>query len=298
MECRRQHCATSEIQYWALKVSPELNLFFVVLPFLMPLQLQEYYSEFVQRQRQVDVVAVPCLHLRRSDWKGTIGVHMCASRNTLFRCGGCALLLSSRILDSMKAKQLELCLGFCLGGSPANSYSKQSLGGAQCDEENLVFFWNQPIFGKDDPSWLIFQIGFAPPTRQTFRCLNLLFWNHLQRVQWSADFQMLRYKLLYTFRAHLSDDNSYNCVYQKQDDTRNSPVLMSGLFEFEDSSKIHWNLNNSRGKATNATCSSNRLCPGGVALSKDDEKSDFVGKVSQLYSMFVMSHDFSIFFRT
>ena len=27
-------------------------------------------------------------------------------RNTLFRCGGCGLLLSSRLLDSMKAKQL------------------------------------------------------------------------------------------------------------------------------------------------------------------------------------------------
>ena len=33
---------------------------------------------------------------------------------------------------------------------------------------------------------------------------------------------MARYKLLYTFRAHLSDDNSYNCVYQKQDGAGNS----------------------------------------------------------------------------
>lgn len=60
-------------------------------------------------------------------------------QNTLFRCGGCALLLSSRLLDSMKAK----------------------------------------------------------------------------------------YKLLYTFRAHLSDDNSYNCVYQKQDADGNSGVALS-----------------------------------------------------------------------
>lgn len=35
----------------------------------------------------------------------------------------------------------------------------------------------------------------------------------------------LRYKLLYTFRAHLSDANSYNCVYQKQDDKGNSALL-------------------------------------------------------------------------
>lgn len=60
-------------------------------------------------------------------------------QNTLFRCGGCGLLLSSRLLDSMKAK----------------------------------------------------------------------------------------YKLLYTFRAHLSDDNSYNCVYQKQDGAGNSGVALS-----------------------------------------------------------------------
>ncbi|CAJ1373363.1 unnamed protein product [Effrenium voratum] len=60
-------------------------------------------------------------------------------QNTLFRCGGCALLLSSRVLDSMKAK----------------------------------------------------------------------------------------YKLLYTFRSQLSDDNSYNCVYQKQDSEGNSGVALS-----------------------------------------------------------------------
>ncbi|CAK9111974.1 3-ketoacyl-CoA synthase 17 (KCS-17) (Very long-chain fatty acid condensing enzyme 17) (VLCFA condensing enzyme 17) [Durusdinium trenchii] len=60
-------------------------------------------------------------------------------QNTLFRCGGCALLLSSRILDSMRAK----------------------------------------------------------------------------------------YKLLYTFRSQLSDDNSYNCVYQKQDENGNSGVALS-----------------------------------------------------------------------
>lgn len=60
-------------------------------------------------------------------------------QNTLFRCGGCALLLSSRILDSMRAK----------------------------------------------------------------------------------------YKLLYTFRSQLSDDNSYNCWYQKQDENGNSGVALS-----------------------------------------------------------------------
>jgi len=60
-------------------------------------------------------------------------------QNTLFRCGGCALLLSSRIADSMKAK----------------------------------------------------------------------------------------YKLLYTFRAQVSDDNSYNCVYQKEDELGNSGVALS-----------------------------------------------------------------------
>ena len=38
-----------------------------------------------------------------------------------------------------------------------------------------------------------------------------------------------RYKLLYTFRAHLSDDNSYNCVYQKQDERGNSSDLSQGL---------------------------------------------------------------------
>mmetsp|Transcript_58919 Transcript_58919/g.138082 ORF Transcript_58919/g.138082 Transcript_58919/m.138082 type:complete len:589 (+) Transcript_58919:77-1843(+) len=60
-------------------------------------------------------------------------------QNTLFRCGGCALMLSSRISDSMRAK----------------------------------------------------------------------------------------YKLLYSFRAHLSDDNSYNCVFQKEDDDGNSGVALS-----------------------------------------------------------------------
>ena len=34
-----------------------------------------------------------------------------------------------------------------------------------------------------------------------------------------------RYKLLYTFRSQLSDDNSYNCVYQKQDSEGNSRWL-------------------------------------------------------------------------
>ncbi|CAE7299255.1 KCS2 [Symbiodinium natans] len=60
-------------------------------------------------------------------------------QNTLFRCGGCALMLSSRISDSMRAK----------------------------------------------------------------------------------------YKLLYTFRAQLSDDNSYNCVFQKEDEEGNSGVALS-----------------------------------------------------------------------
>lgn len=60
-------------------------------------------------------------------------------QNTLFRCGGCALMLSSRMSDSMRAK----------------------------------------------------------------------------------------YKLLYTFRTHLSDDNSYNCVFQKEDDEGNSGVALS-----------------------------------------------------------------------
>ena len=41
-------------------------------------------------------------------------------------------------------------------------------------------------------------------------------------------FHGARYKLLYTFRAHLSDDNSYNCVYQKQDERGNSSVLSNG----------------------------------------------------------------------
>ena len=31
-----------------------------------------------------------------------------------------------------------------------------------------------------------------------------------------------RYKLLYTFRTQLSDDNSYNCVFQKEDNEGNS----------------------------------------------------------------------------
>jgi len=60
-------------------------------------------------------------------------------QNTLFRCGGCALLLSSRIADSVRAK----------------------------------------------------------------------------------------YKLLYTVRTQVSDDNSYNCVYQKEDAERNSGVSLS-----------------------------------------------------------------------
>eukprot|EP00440_Ansanella_granifera_P005732 gb/GFBE01006220.1/.p1 GENE.gb/GFBE01006220.1/~~gb/GFBE01006220.1/.p1 ORF type:complete len:580 (+),score=113.60 gb/GFBE01006220.1/:1-1740(+) len=60
-------------------------------------------------------------------------------QNTLFRCGGCALLLSSRLSDSLRAK----------------------------------------------------------------------------------------YKLLYTFRAQVSDDNSYNCVYQKEDAEGNSGVALS-----------------------------------------------------------------------
>lgn len=41
-------------------------------------------------------------------------------------------------------------------------------------------------------------------------------------------FHGARYKLLYTFRAHLSDDNSYNCVYQKQDERGNSSDLSHG----------------------------------------------------------------------
>ncbi|CAE7669600.1 KCS9 [Symbiodinium sp. KB8] len=60
-------------------------------------------------------------------------------QNTLFRCGGCALMLSSRMSDSMRAK----------------------------------------------------------------------------------------YKLLYTFRTQLSDDNSYNCVFQKEDNEGNSGVALS-----------------------------------------------------------------------
>merc|ERR1719215_2429183 len=36
-----------------------------------------------------------------------------------------------------------------------------------------------------------------------------------------------KYKLLYTFRAQLSDDNSYNCVFQKEDETGNSGVSLS-----------------------------------------------------------------------
>eukprot|EP00928_Gymnodinium_smaydae_P039216 TRINITY_DN26831_c0_g1_i1.p1 TRINITY_DN26831_c0_g1~~TRINITY_DN26831_c0_g1_i1.p1 ORF type:complete len:574 (-),score=71.38 TRINITY_DN26831_c0_g1_i1:178-1899(-) len=60
-------------------------------------------------------------------------------QNTLFRCGGCALLLSSRRVDNLRAK----------------------------------------------------------------------------------------YKLLYTFRAQLSDDNSYNCVFQKEDGEGNSGVSLS-----------------------------------------------------------------------
>lgn len=60
-------------------------------------------------------------------------------QNTLFRCGGCALMLSSRRIDSLTAK----------------------------------------------------------------------------------------YKLLYTFRTQVSDDNSYNCVYQKQDKDGNMGVSLS-----------------------------------------------------------------------
>lgn len=60
-------------------------------------------------------------------------------QNTLFRCGGCALLLSSRRRDSLRAK----------------------------------------------------------------------------------------YKLLYTFRAQVSEDNSYNCVFQRQDENGNSGVALS-----------------------------------------------------------------------
>lgn len=65
----------------------------------------------------------------------------------------------------------------------------------------------------------------------------------------------LRYKLLYTFRSQLSDDNSYNCVYQKQDESGHSRSL-------------------------NILVST--ICSGGVALSKDrsDMRDDWLGRLA------------------
>ena len=70
--------------------------------------------------------------------------------------------------------------------------------------------------------------------------MSLMVENHIEditkkkhkKTQQKNPTNFLRYKLLYTFRAHLSDDNSYNCVYQKQDADGNSHGPKSRVFRF------------------------------------------------------------------